>query len=315
MLAVTFSANARAATTLKMATLAPERSPWGKVFRAWGRTVSHKTGGSVDVVWLWNGSAGPETTALGKVKTGQLAGAAVSGTALGALHQSILALQIPGMFQSWSELDRVRAGIEIELGRAIEAQGLVIGAWGDVGVGRILSQGFEVRRPADLRGKRPGYLRDTLIAPKLFDAIGGITPRPGSVGEVLGLLTSGSINVLVSTSLAAEQLQWASRLSHMNALPVGYGIGAIVLGDRQIQALSADERETVRSTARLAGDALSKRIRQQDDEAFRRLGRRLSVHEPTAAERAEWKQVFSKACQEIEKALPANAVQRAGGCH
>jgi TRAP-type transport system periplasmic protein len=314
LLVASLASTASAKTTLKMATLAPERSPWGKVFQLWSKSIAQSTQGQVDVVWLWNGNAGPEVTALGKIKTGQLAGAAVSGTGLGTLHKPIVALQMPGMFGSWSELDRARAKLESEFAQAVEAQGILIGGFSDVGTARIMSNGFAVRGPADLRGKHPGYLRESLIAPKVFGAIGGITPRPGAAGEVLGLLSSGAVDVLISTPLAAEQLQWVSRLSHMNTMPVGFGVGAIVLGKRQVEALTPDEREVVLRSARRAGEALSKRIRKYDDDALARLRRRLQPHDVTAAESAEWKRVFNKACKELEKALPGDAIARIGGC-
>jgi hypothetical protein len=41
---------------------------------------------------------------------------------------------------------------------------------------------------------------------------------------------------------------------------------------------------------------------------------RLQVHDPSGAERAEWKGVFTKACKELEKALPGDAIARIGGC-
>lgn len=51
---------ASANTTLRMATLAPKQSPWGKVFRAWSEATLRDTHGSVDLTWQWNGVAGPE---------------------------------------------------------------------------------------------------------------------------------------------------------------------------------------------------------------------------------------------------------------
>ena len=50
---------AQAKTTLKMATLAPKRSPWGKVFTTWSKAVAKKTNDEADaqklLEWLATG--------------------------------------------------------------------------------------------------------------------------------------------------------------------------------------------------------------------------------------------------------------------
>src|SRR3972149_5954007 len=86
---------AHAKNTLKMATLAPPRSPWGKVFRTWSKAVDQKTKGEVTVDWLWNGTAGPESAVVGKIKSGQIAGGAITAVGLAAIDKRFLALQMP----------------------------------------------------------------------------------------------------------------------------------------------------------------------------------------------------------------------------
>jgi len=95
-----------------------------------------------------------------------------------------------------------------------------------------------VKVPEDLRGKAPGYITADLINPKLFESIGGITPKPSDVVEFLPALQQGTINVLLAPSLAAEQLQWTSRIDHMNTGVAGFGVGATVLSQKQLDALT-----------------------------------------------------------------------------
>jgi TRAP-type C4-dicarboxylate transport system substrate-binding protein len=47
LLVSSFAAEAAAQTTLKMATLAPERSPWDRVFQLWSKSVERSTNGAV----------------------------------------------------------------------------------------------------------------------------------------------------------------------------------------------------------------------------------------------------------------------------
>lgn len=305
---------AHAKSTLKMATLAPKKSPWGKVFTTWAKAVDQKTKGEVEVVWLWNGTAGPESAVVGKTKTGQIDGAAITAVGLSAISKEALALQMPGAFKSWADLDRAREKFSDSFRAAAKKEGFFIGGWGDVGIGRVLSKGFAVKVPSDLKGKSPAMIAEDIIAPKVYEVIGGVTAKPGSVTSFLPMLNSGSVNVMNTPSLAAEQLQWASRLDHINTAETYYGIGAVVMSQKSLDKLSADHREVVQSTGKLAAKALTKRIRKADEKAFNRMKKKMKAHEPTAAEKAEWQKVFKKACERLKGAIPGGALGKVGAC-
>jgi TRAP-type C4-dicarboxylate transport system substrate-binding protein len=299
---------------IRMATLAPKHSPWGKVFSAWAKAVDNKTNGAVEVQWLWNGTAGPESSMVGKIKSGQITGAAITATGLSSIHKPIIALQMPGAFKSWAERDRARDALKGDFDAAITKAGFYVSGWGDVGTGHMLSKGFSIVRPDDLKGKTPGHVANDLIGPKVFEAIGGITAKPGDVVEFLPMLSSGAINALTAPSLAAEQLQWTSQLDHMNTGVIGFGVGAVVLSESALAKLGAENREIMETTGKAANLALTKIIRGEDDAAFERLKKKMTVHEMSDAERAEWEKVWKKACQRVKTALPGDVLEKIGYC-
>jgi TRAP-type C4-dicarboxylate transport system substrate-binding protein len=157
-------------------------------------------------------------------------------------------------------------------------------------------------------------IAEDIIAPKIYEVIGGVSPVPSSVTGFLPKLNAGAINVMTTPSLAAEQLQWSSRLDHMNTNTTAFGIGATVWSEKELSRLSADQREVINSTAALASQALTKRIRAADDEAFERLKKKMTVHNPTAAEKAEWKRVYTDACKRLKSALPGDVLTKIGAC-
>jgi len=309
------TANAQAANTLKCATLAPKSSPWGKVFRTWAKAIEKKTKGDVKMSWHWNGTAGAEGTVVGKMRSGQLSCAAVTAVGLSAIHKPFLALQMPGAFENWGQLDRARAKVRGELASAVEAQGFFLGGFGDVGIGRVMSRGFAVRKPADLKGKKPAVIDGDTIAPNVYAAIDpSIRPVSSPVTGFLPKLNSGEINVLNTPSLAAEQLQWASKVDHINSGATYFGIGALVLSKKDLDGMSADSRAVVVKTSQLAAKALTKRIRAADEQAFGRLKKKMKVVDLTAAEKAEWKKVFKKACKRTKGAIPGGMLSKVGAC-
>jgi TRAP-type C4-dicarboxylate transport system substrate-binding protein len=300
--------------TLKMATLAPPRSPWGKVFKTWAKAVEQKTDGKVEIQWLWNGTAGPETAVVGKIKSGQIAGAPLTAVGLADVHKPILALQFPGAFKSWEELDKAREMLRPDFEKAVADNGFTISGWGDVGVGRVMSKGFAVKVPADMRGKSPAMIREDVIAPKVYEVIGGVRGVPDTVMGFLPKLNSGAINVMNTPPLAAEQLQWAPRLDHMNTNGTYYGMGATLLSQKELDKLTADQREIMLGTGKQASAALKGTIRKEDDAAFERLKKKMTIHNPSDAEKAEWKKVFTEACKRLKSSLPGNVLSRIGAC-
>jgi TRAP-type C4-dicarboxylate transport system substrate-binding protein len=302
------------AANIRMATLAPKQSPWGKVFSRWSKAVEDKTHGSVAVQWLWNGTAGPEASVVGKIRSGQITGAAITAVGLSAIHKPIAALQMPGAFKTWAELDKARESLKGDFDRAMVQAGFYVSGWGDVGIGRTFSRGFAVVRPDDLRGKTPIGTAADLIAPKVYEAIGGITAKTADVVEFLPLLNSGAVNVVTAPALAAEQLQWTSQLDHMNTGVTGFGVGAVVLSEAALSKLSAEDRSIMETTGQAANVLLTKIVRSEDDQAFERLKKKMTVHDMTEAERADWDRVWKKACLRVKAALPGDVLSKIGYC-
>src|SRR5579859_929892 len=224
-------------TTLKIGTLAPPQSPWGQVFRVWGKAVSERTNGGVTLQFFWNSTQGDEGVMVGKMRTGQLDGAALTAVGLSQIYKQVLVLQLPGLFRDWAKLDRAREAMRAGFETEFEKEGFRIGGWGDVGMAHLMTKGFEVRLPADLKHKNCFFLPGDPVAPMLYSVVGDITPKQVSVPEILTGLTNNTINVVTAPALAAEQLQWSSRLDHINTQPTGAAIGALVFAAARIKSL------------------------------------------------------------------------------
>jgi len=281
------------ATTLKVGTLAPGDSPWGQVFKVWKRAVEERSGGNLQLQFFWNGTQGDENSMVGKIRTGQLDGAAVTAVGLGQIYKQVLVLQLPGLFTDWSKLDNARNQMKAGFDQQFDSQGFKILGWGDVGRAHVMSKGFPIRVPDDLKHKNTFYLSGDPIGPMFYSIVGDVTPRQMGVPEILPGLTSGSINVVLAPALAAEQLQWASRLDNINSAVAGVGIGALVFSSTKIRSLPADAQNILIQTGAIAGQALTTRIRHEDDAAFGRLKARMTTYDPNPSDMAAWEKVFS----------------------
>jgi TRAP-type C4-dicarboxylate transport system substrate-binding protein len=283
---------ARAAEVIKIGTLWPQASPWGQVFKVWAEAVSQKSGGRIELQFFYNGSQGDEAAMVGKMKDGQLDGAAVSGVGLGKIYRPILALQMPGLFRTWTKLDAARDAMKGDFDKGAKDAGFSILGWSDGGAVHLMSKGFVVRTPDDIKGKKPFMWRDDPIASIVFQVIGGVTPVPLNVPEVLPQLNTGAINVVAATAVGAEQLQWSSKLDTIGDDVNALAIGGIVMSSKRLDALPEDLRTIVRDTAKVTSDALLKRLRAEDDAAFVRLKGKMKVVTLTADEKAKWDALY-----------------------
>jgi TRAP-type C4-dicarboxylate transport system substrate-binding protein len=290
---------ARATTTIKIATLAPHGS-WANVFTRWGQEVSDQTGGDVQFDIQWNGQAGDEALMVQKMRTGQIDGAAV--TLLGLAQTGVtdvLLFGLPGLFTSWEKLDAARDAVKDDLDRQFQQKGFTIVGWGDVGALKEMSVGFEIHHPTDLRGKGVFYYAGDPITPKVYAAIGGITPKQLGIMEVLPNLTSGAINVLMAPPFAAEQLQWASRVDHISTQTVAYAIGALIMSSARLNALPPAVKDAILAKGKEASVLLNRKVRDLDAQAFARMKATKKSYEPTPSDVAEWAPIFVQVSKQL----------------
>lgn len=308
---------ARAATTLRFATLAPRGSAWGELFRVWQRAIAAKTHGKLRVTVYYGGVEGGDSAMVGKMKSGQLDGAALTSVGLSRIDRNVLVLQLPGVVDSWSLLDRVRAELGPHFERSFRARGFSVLGWGDVGLVRQMSRGFAVRRPSDLRGQHPLVWRDEPIGPVVFSTIGGVVPVPLGPMDVLPALRAGRVNVLSAPTLAAEQMQWTAYLDHVSATPSVCAIGASVMTNHALDRLPSDVRAMFLGLNQRMATLTKHRVRNMDLASYRRLAGRMTVVRPDAADRAAWHKILVEATRrlaqgELDRALVRRVLQIAG---
>jgi TRAP-type transport system periplasmic protein len=295
-----FSANSANAetTTVKIGTLAPKNSPWGQVFTVWQKGLSQRTDKKLEVEFFWNGAQGDEVAMAGKLRNGQLDGAAMTATGLSQFSKSILALQLPGWAGGdWSRIDKAREGLKSILDPEFAAQHVILAGTGDVGLAHLMGIGGPVKTPADLKNMGPFHLPGDPIG-KTFLTKLGVPLQAIAVPEILPKL-GGAIKVLNTPALAAEQLQWASKITHVNSMVTGAGVGGLVFSSDKVNALPADLKEALLDTGKVAGQALTGRIRREDAAAFDRLKKKVEVYDPNPGEIAEWQKIFAQVRAEL----------------
>jgi len=207
---------------------------------------------------------------------------------------------MPGLFSNWIQLDGARDAMKGEFEKGVHDAGFTLAGWYDIGSVRVMSKGFAIRTPEDLKGKKPFMWRDDANnMPIFYQIIGGITPVPLNVPEVLPQINTGASNVLFSSSLMAEQLQWSSKLDQIGGAVDGLDIGGIVFLSKRIDALPAYLKAILMDAGNIAANALSKRIRSEDEAAFSRLKGKMTVVARTQDDQNKWNAIFKQTRQKL----------------
>jgi TRAP-type C4-dicarboxylate transport system substrate-binding protein len=304
-----FANSAHATTTIKIGTLAPGDSPWGKEFKRWANDVSKDTNGEVELDFQWNGQAGDEVLMVQKIRSGQLDGAGVSSLGLAQTGVSdMLIFNAPGLFPNWAKLDAVRVALRTDLDREFEAKGFRVIGWTDAGAAKTMTVGFELQNPTELRGKGVFFSTGDPITPKIYASIGGITPKLLSIGEIMPSLANGTVNVVTIPPLAVEQLQWASRITEVCTQTVSFFIGGIVVSATRMQSLPQNFRDSLVNRGAEMSERLTKSIRNLDAQAYARLKTTKKVYDWNDDSRKAWSDVFQKVNQQLRGSFVSSAV-------
>ena len=95
-------------TIIRYATLAPSGSAFGKVLKAWSRSLAKETEGRVELRTYSGGSQGDERDVVRKIRAGQIDAAGLTTVGLSMVVRPVLVLSAPGVIEDYEELARVR---------------------------------------------------------------------------------------------------------------------------------------------------------------------------------------------------------------
>ncbi|UCF47559.1 MAG: TRAP transporter substrate-binding protein DctP [Myxococcales bacterium] len=279
-------AEAEAKTVIRYATLAPGASTFGKILKAWGRSLNKETEGRVEFRYYSGGSQGDERDFIRKMRAGQVDAAGVTMIGLGIVVRPVLVLSAPGIIETYEQLGRVREKMNARFEEMFEDAGFVLLAWSDAGQGRLMST-TPIVKPADLKLSRPWAWKDDPIFAEFLKVVGANAVRLG-VPEVYAALQTKMVDVVPSSAIGAVVLQWYTKLKYMSKDSFGIVVGASVVKKEKFEKLSREDQQILKDTAVRAANALDKAVRRDDAQAYKVLLDRGIEVVDTGPHRAEW---------------------------
>ncbi len=296
------------ATTLRMATLAPEGSIWDKNLRRMASEWTAASGGRMKVNIFPGGALGDETEIVRRLRFNNPQVAALTVIGLSRIDDAFSVFSAPFFFDSYEELYAVLDRMRPTLSQRLDRQNLVFIAWANGGWAHVFTT-RPVRTVAELKQI------------KLFTSAGddrmvqwyktnGFQPRALAMTDILTGLTSGMIEGLPTTPTVANAFQWFRQTKYMLDLGIAPVIGAVVMTKKAWQEIPDADRERLFEAARAMENRLEVGIPGQDNASVEEMKKRGLV--VTAAEGPEWRTMGRAFAESMRGAMvPADVYDQA----
>src|SRR5690606_19712995 len=140
---------------MRIATVAPEGTPWEKQLRRLKQHIESESGGRIRVQMFMGGSLGGEKALVRRTAQGSLQAFGGSAAALGTLVRELDVIEAPYLFDDAAAADRALDGPARQLvASAIERRGFTFGLWAENGFRSWYTKERPIRQPSDLNGLR-----------------------------------------------------------------------------------------------------------------------------------------------------------------
>jgi tripartite ATP-independent transporter DctP family solute receptor len=317
-IALTVSALAATATsaraedaqyTMKIATVAPDNTPWSELLKMYKANVEKESGGKIKVKVYLGGTLGDENESVLECKRGQIQAVGVSTGALASEIPDLNVVEIPFLFHDADEADYVIDGV---LGTALDPifkdYGFVLGFWSENGFRQFgLKDGF-VKSPADLKGKKMRS-QETSVHLDMWKAFGA-SPKAIPTTEVLTALQNGTVDGFDQALLYAIAASWYTSVKYFTISNHIYQPAVIAFNKDWFDGLPSDLQKVVVDEGRKIQAKGRKAIRKMNPKLIDALkDNGVKVYELTASERA----AFEKAAEPVRANFRKTAGKRAAG--
>lgn len=289
---LSISASAEA-VVIKLATVAPEGSPWHERMLEVGQQWKEMSNGQVTLRIYAGGVAGDEKDTLRKIRIGQLHAAALTSSALHEILPEIQAVALPRLVHTDDELDHVMNRMAPEFEERLARNGFAVLTWSTAGWIRFFTK-EPVTSPQDMRKRKLFFWGSDSQYVELLNKW-GFKPVPLAVTDLLPSLQTGLVDSFPAPPAAALSFQWfalAPNMADMRWQPLP---GATVVSLREWNRIPEDLRQSLEAVSRKAGTRLQQQILQLEEDAINAMkSHGLKVHSVPSSVKEEWSEMARK---------------------
>jgi TRAP-type C4-dicarboxylate transport system substrate-binding protein len=278
------------ATTLKIATIAPDGTSWMKQMRMGAEEIREKTEGRVKIKFYPGGVMGNTATVLKKMRIGQLQGGAFTGADLSQVYPDAQLYSMPMVFRTHGEVKYVRERMDNTLVKGLADNGLVILGISDGGFAYIMCE-KPLRKMEDLQGQKVWMPEGDVLTEAMFDSA-GIKGIPLPVADVYTGLQTGLLDTIAGVPTGIVAFQWYTSVTHLTDVPLMFLTGWLAIDDKVFKRIKAEDQQIVRDVMGRIFHTLDD-VNRKDNESAREALQSQGIEfvVPDTTERANWEQI------------------------
>ncbi|WP_316366267.1 TRAP transporter substrate-binding protein [Candidatus Thiodiazotropha sp. CDECU1] len=287
LLLLLLSPSSQAATTLKIATLAPDGTNWMKQMRAAAKQIKQQTEGRVKIRFYPGGVMGNDNSVLRKIRIGQLHGGALTGGGLSIIYKDAHLYTLPFQFRNLEEVDAVRQIMDPQILKGIKKQGYISFGLSEGGFAYLLSNS-PVTSTNNMKELRIWIPEGDQVNASMFQSL-GISPVPLPLTDVLTGLQTGLIDTIASAPIGAIALQWHTRVSYLTQVPLAYLYATLVLKEKTFNKLEKGDQSILKQILETTFDKIDQQNRKDNEQALLALKKQgIEFVSPSASQQQAW---------------------------
>jgi TRAP-type C4-dicarboxylate transport system substrate-binding protein len=283
------SGSAAAQQVIKIATIAPEGTPWHDMLQDLNARWKKVSNGAISLRIYPNATQGDEPDYIRKIRIGQLQAAALTSVGMETIAAEASALSIPFLFESWEELDYVRDRIGPRIKKALEDKGFVVLNFGDAGWVHFFTA-KPAPRPADLQKLKLFTWGNNPATEEMYKGA-GFDVVPLAATEILPALQTGKIQAFPAPPIVAGASQWFALAKNMTDVKFAAVVGGTIISKTVWEKIDPGLRQKLQKEAEEVAMLYRPRIRKLEAEAvaeMKKHGLQVVAVPPDALR--EWKQ-------------------------
>ncbi len=266
---LTGEASAGESIVLRLASTAPEGSPWADACQQMASSIEKASKGQVRIKLFFSGLLGEELETAQQLQRGKLDIYAGSSSSLVDALPELGVLEMPFLFADLAEVDRALGRALPALGKAIAQRAYRVLGTTDVGFRHIGSKA-PVQSLADLRRLRLRSQPSPLHA-RLWDLL-GVKHHPIGLPAVARALEDGTVDAFDGSVVWMLAAGWVPMIKHLTLTSHMYQAGVIVAGPSAVAKLPKPLAQKLLAYDRdLSKDSYA-RVRQLEQTLLSQLG-------------------------------------------
>lgn len=279
--------------TIKMGTLAPAGSPWDEALKKLSANWSEMTNGRISVVIYPGAIAGGEGDMVRKMRIGQLQAAAMTGSGLEGIVSDVFLLNVPFLFSNEAEANHVLEEVTPTYKKLFAEKGFVLLGWTIAGWINFFSR-EPVVTPRDLQMQKLAVAGNSPDQVQAWKNV-GFHVIPLDTPNLMSGLSSGMIDALYTSPLAAASYQWFGIANNMCALNIAPLIGAIVISERTWRQIPESYRTDMEQSAKQVMKPLYADTRKLETQAMTVMENNgLTVNDVPPSVAQQWRSLLDR---------------------